>query len=151
MLNYPALSTTVPSAVPTVSLTSTRTVGGAGPVALFDLVTIDAAGELELATAIQPSSQYEVTGVVQASGAIGASLEVVEIQGLTTAMNFASAPLASENGMPVFLSTTSGQATMTPPSTSGRIVFRVGILAGGDGVSLSPSVIWRPRFVSWVP
>lgn len=147
---YPALSTSIPSAVPSVSLTTSRTVGG-GPVSAYDLVSLSSNGALERATAVQPTALYEVVGVVQNAAASGATVDVVEIQGLTTLMTFATPPAATDNGMPVFLSDVPGLATMTPPSASGRVVFRVGILATGDGVSLSPSVIWRPRFVSWLP
>ena len=148
LMIYPAITTVVPSAIPSVSLTTMRTVGGS-PLSIFDLVALDAGGDLVPANASQGSGTYEVTGVSQAAAVSGAMVDVVELLGMTTPMRFAAAPLASDNGQPVYLSTVDGEATLTAPTAPGNVVFRVGILAGGDGVSLAPSVIWRPRFISW--
>lgn len=63
-------------------------------------------------------------------------------------MKFASAPSgASDNGRPVYLSTTAGEATMTPPG-SGR-VYRVGILLShtADTGGLY-KVLYLPQFIA---
>ena len=55
-------------------------------------------------------------------------------------------------GQPVYLSETDGQATLTPPSTSGSTIYQIGYLARGvaDAAGLW-YVMWRPQFIADIP
>ena len=64
-----------------------------------------------------------------------------------TAITFGSIPASSDNGKRVYLSTTSGQATLTPPTATGTLVVKLGTLTGADGVDSSPTVLFRPQFL----
>jgi len=62
-------------------------------------------------------------------------------------LRFASIPLANDNGKRIYLSTTSGSATLTPPTASGTIVVKLGTLTGADGLTATPTVLFRPQFM----
>ena len=53
---------------------------------------------------------------------------------------FSVAPPSVDNGKKIYLSSTNGKATTTPPSTIGNVVCKVGILAGADGITTTPLV-----------
>lgn len=53
----------------------------------------------------------------------------------------------ADNGSRVWLSTTAGTATLTPPSNGWAQSF-VGILQGADGVTQTPGVLFQPRLVA---
>jgi len=55
----------------------------------------------------------------------------------------------TDNGKIVYLSSTTGQATLTPPSSSGTNVIKLGTLTGADGVTSTPSVIFRPQYIMY--
>ena len=54
-------------------------------------------------------------------------------------ISFSSPPSSSSNGSTVFLSTTSGLASLVAPSGSGETVVRIGKLFGADGSSSAPN------------
>jgi hypothetical protein len=75
--------------------------------------------------------------------------EIVTGHGSLVSVLFAAAPAAASNGLPVYVSTTAGQGTLTAPSGgSDKVTFIVGILQGADGATTTPKVIWMPQFIS---
>lgn len=60
---------------------------------------------------------------------------------------FASAPAAASIGLEVYLSETAGQATLTAPSTSGSVVYRLGYLAFANGADTTCRILWQPQLM----
>lgn len=81
--------------------------------------------------------QLEPVGFAVAAAGIGGAVTVrtAGVVDVPTA-RFDVAPIAGDVGQRVWLSTTAGRITLTPPSASGDVVQRVGVLAtlaGGGG------------------
>ena len=71
-------------------------------------------------------------GVAMASGSVGESIEVL-YQG-TYQVNFIEESLSSSDiGKRVFVSSTNGQATITPPTASGKTLIQLGYLRNTNG------------------
>jgi hypothetical protein len=71
-------------------------------------------------------------GVAMASGSVGESIEVL-YQG-TYQVNFTEESLSSSDiGKRVFVSSTNGQATITPPTASGKTLIQLGYLRNTNG------------------
>ena len=70
-------------------------------------------------------------GVAMASGSVGESIEVL-YQG-TYQVNFVDSLTSSDIGKRVFVSATNGQATITPPSASGKTLIQLGFLRNTNG------------------
>ena len=86
------------------------------------------------------ATDAEVVGVaLTAAGAQGDSLSVVTSG--EADIKFASAPAASSNGQKVFLSTTDGTATLTPPTGAGQAIVNIGKLQGATGSDSTPKVL----------
>ena len=84
--------------------------------------------------------EAEVVGIATtAAGAQGSALTVAT--GGETSILFSSAPASTDNGKQVYLSTTDGTATLTPPSSSGQTVVQLGKLKGADGSDTTPTVV----------
>lgn len=89
----------------------------------------------------------DVIGVVQDPAILAGALgNVYTFDGSLIPILFAVAPLAADNGRQVFLSTTLGRATLTPPGV-GNDVVNIGVLYGANGVTVSPTVLLRSKFV----
>jgi len=116
-------------------------------LSLGDLLSVDSSGEVVLADATFSSNVWELVYVALAAAASAASVDVAS-SGDLVPVRFSSAPAGATNGDPVFLSATPGEATLTPPSTSGNIVFIVGVMQGADGVTTTPDVAFQPQFIS---
>lgn len=85
------------------------------------------------------STLCDVTGIASTvTTASGQSVTV--ITGGSTGILFAVAPAATENGKRVYLSTTAGFGTTTPPGASGQAIVQLGTLIGADGASTTPQV-----------
>lgn len=128
--------------------TITRTAGEA--LSLGDLLTIDDAGEVVRADSTFSVGEYEVVYIALAAAAASASVDVAS-SGDTVPVRFGAAPAASSNGDLVFLSATAGEATLSPPTTSGNVRFVVGLLQGADGVTTTPDVAIQPQYISRIP
>lgn len=115
-----------------------------------DLVTVDTSGQLVRATSIYSLGHFDVVGVSNGTFGIGESAEIRNNVLDRVPMRFASAPLASSNGARVFLDAVSGVATLTPPSTSDRIIVCLGTLHGADGATTTPLVWFRPNIVALI-
>lgn len=78
------------------------------------------------------------------TGATGSTLTL--LLGGTATLNFSSSVASTDIGKTVFLSTTDGKATLTPPSTTGDLVVQLGTVILASGAT-NASVIFRPQFI----
>ncbi len=53
----------------------------------------------------------------------------------------------SDRGKPVYLTSTAGAVSTTPPSTSGNTIFQVGILQAASSSNLA-YILWQPQFIA---
>jgi hypothetical protein len=83
----------------------------------------------------------ETLGIIRVGGSQGDSVTVVT-SGIT-GIKFGSAPAASSKGKKVFLSTTSGQATLTAPTGSTEATVLLGRMTGSDGSDSTPDCLVR--------
>lgn len=135
-----------------VASSTIRAFTAGATITVNDLVVLNALGRVIPASSSIAGGNWDVIGVAQASVVSGATVNVIVGDGQLAAMRFASAPAAAANGSRVFLSASSGFATLTPPSVgSGRVCFSVGVLQGADGASTSPDVAFRARHVAELP
>jgi len=91
------------------------------------------------------ASSYDdalVVGIATDSGNAGDSIKMV-MTGQQASVLFGSAPLASDNGKRVYLSTTSGQATLTAPTGPTDASVLLGYLLDADGISTTPTVLLK--------
>jgi hypothetical protein len=58
--------------------------------------------------------------------------------------------LGAHPGQPVFLSITAGTFTLTPPSQSGSLIFKIGTAEPGDGVAGEATDLWIDKTVGYV-
>ena len=65
--------------------------------------------------------------------------------GAIVPVKFGSAPAGTSNGKRVYLDTTAGQGTLTPPA-SGSVV-KIGILMGANGSDSTVRCLWQPEFI----
>lgn len=136
--------------IPGASVATTYTAGAA--ITVNDLVTLDSSGDVVPADSSIAGGSWDVIGVALATVPSGGTVAVQTTDGAPVPMRFIGAPAAAANGSRVFLSATSGVATLTPPVIgSGRIAFSVGLLQGADGASTTPNVVFRARYVSRLP
>jgi hypothetical protein len=70
-------------------------------------------------------------GVAMASGSVGGTIDVMYFG--TYQVNFADSLTSSDIGKRVFVSSTSGQATITPPTASGKTLIELGYLRDTNG------------------
>ena len=87
----------------------------------------------------------EVFGVCT-SGATQGNLINVATFGKAN-VTFGSAPLSSDRGKSVYLSSTLGNATLTIPSGSGQTIFKIGKLATANGSDVTVLVTLNVEFV----
>lgn len=92
-----------------------------------------------------------VMGVSKGSVSPAGSGPIHTVPGTLVPVLFASAPAASSNGLPVYLSTTAGQATMTAPTGVSTVTYIIGFLQGADGADTTPDVLFMPQFISKGP
>ena len=92
-------------------------------------------------------SRYDIAGVAFANAAAGSTTMMYISVGELYPILFDVVPSASDNGTRVWLSTTAGSATLTPPSNGWSQSF-VGILQGADGSTQTPKVLFQPRLVA---
>jgi len=121
----------------------------AGQVVALD--TID--GQVRPANAIFAADRWRVAGIAASSATAGNPVDVFTVVGVVTPGRFTAAPSGADNRRYVFLDDIDGQLTLTPHdlTTPGRVRFVVGLLQGGDGVSLTPDIVYQPRYVSRRP
>lgn len=113
-----------------------------------DLLTLDASGDVIRADSSIGSANYEVVGVSNQTVGSGVSVQVFTHTGDLPTINFTAAPAGALNGGLVFLSTSSGFASTAPPGSGGNAIFTVGTLQGADGITTSPTVVFRPQLIA---
>jgi hypothetical protein len=113
-----------------------------------DLLTLDTAGDVIRADSSIGTANYEVVGVANQTVGIGVSVQVVTHTGAVPIVNFTAAPAGALNGRLVFLSTSTGLASIAPPGAGGNAIFTIGTLQGADGITTSPAVVFRPQLIA---
>lgn len=102
-----------------------------------------------VAASASVSGRQGFTGVVMDTSIANTTTgNIASVPGTIAPVTFVTPPLAGDSQKPVFVSTTSGQATMTPPSTSGQRVFIIGYLTSTTAVSGRYNVQLMPQFVA---
>ena len=110
----------------------------ASTMSLGELVYFDGSGQVDLADATAGAGHtYHARGVVIVGAAMGSTAKI-RLQGVEKAL-FATAPAAVNNGQPVYLSASPGQATLTAPG-AGHAITHIGILTGANGATTLPEV-----------
>jgi hypothetical protein len=99
-------------------------------------------GGAQKADATNADARLQPVGFAVAGAGIGAPVDV-RVAGLATvpAALFDVAPIGSDVGKRVWLSTTAGRVTLTAPSAVGDVVQRVGVLATLAGGGGSPQIL----------
>lgn len=113
-----------------------------------DVLALDSTGDVIRADSSIGTANYEVIGVANETVGSGVPVQVVTHTGAVPNVNFTAAPGAGANGRLVFLSTSTGLASITPPGTSGNAIFTIGTLQGADGITTSPAVVFRPQLIA---
>jgi len=154
-INYvnsaPITSTNVGDALTEIvssDLTSLKTFIAGEALIAGDVVALNSSGEAIRADSSIAGANWEVIGVANETALLGDSLQVVTKMGACPNVRFTAAPAASLNGTLAFISTVSGLATTTPPTSSGNTLFTVGILQGADGATMTPTIVFRPQFIA---
>jgi hypothetical protein len=110
-----------------------------------NLIVINANGDAVKASA---SVNDDVDGVNQDAVLSGGTATILLVHGPPYFVRFTSAPAAADNGKRVFLSTTSGEASVTSPG-AGNFIVSLGRLQGADGVDTTPQVLFKPQSVAF--
>jgi len=113
-----------------------------------DLVALNTSGEAIRADSSIAAANWEVIGVANQTVAAAAPVLVTTRSGDCPIVRFTAAPAGALNGSLVFLSTTSGLATPTPPVAVGNTIFTIGTLQGADGATATPVVVFRPQYIA---
>jgi hypothetical protein len=127
------------------------TVTSGEALVLGDIVTFDSSGDAIKASAATWAAGDGLPAGVALSAVGAAALVDLAGAGDLVPILFGAAPAGASNGDPVFLSTTAGQGTLTPPSASGNVVFFIGVLQGADGADTTPDVVYQPHYISRIP
>jgi len=134
-----------PAPFPTVTMVAAET------LAMGDLLcVVNSAGEMGKARSTYSADRWRVIAVALDVAIAGDNVPV-GLVGEVSPVLFGSAPAAASNGSLVYLSSTLGVATLTPPLTTGNVIFTVGVLQGANGLSSSPTVAFIPQYISRIP
>lgn len=136
------------SEVLTSDLTSIKMFTSGEVLAVGDVLALNTSGEVILADSSIASGNWQVVGVSKEAVAASAPVQVFTKSGSFPNVRFGSAPASSLNGSLVFLDTTTGQASVTPPATTGNTFFTIGTLNGANGVTTTPTIVFRPQFIA---
>lgn len=110
----------------------------ASTLSVGELVYFASSGEADLADATAGAGfTYHARGVVIVGASTGSTAKI-RLQGIEKVL-FATAPLAADNGKPVYLSASPGQGTLTAPG-AGHAITHIGILTGANGSTTLPEV-----------
>lgn len=115
-----------------------------------DLVVLDTAGEVVRASNTFVGGNWRVLGVTRESASASSSVRV-SLAGSLEGVRFASPPPSGSNGAHVWLSAVAGEATVSPPTGTGTVVYVVGVLQGADGVATTVSVVIQPQYIARIP
>jgi hypothetical protein len=132
------------------NLTAASTLVLGEAVVAGDLLALNSSSEGRLAESNFSTDRWRLYAVALEPGVATATISVETIMGRVVPIRFGVAPGAGSNGSLVFLSTVPGEAALSPP-TSGNAVYAVGILAGANGITTTPDVLFQPRYISRIP
>jgi hypothetical protein len=128
----------------TLELTAGEILAEGDILVLYDDSGITKVRKANAATA----GRQDSIAIAMADAAADAIVSVRMLPGTVVSVSFSLAPITSDNGSPVYLSTTNGKASVTPPAGSGDAIIRIGILYGASGSDTTPEVIFRPQFIT---
>jgi hypothetical protein len=121
----------------------------ADPVGIGSIVSLNSSSEAQLADpdlALSPG-RYNVIGVAKTAGIAGDSIKFYsDVVSLAPVRMDAVYP-ATDNGKRIYLSTTAGEATTTPPPAGNAYVL-IGILKGADGITQTPDVLLQFQVIA---
>lgn len=130
-----------------------RTFTSGGAIAVGDVVAFDTnagGGRIIKANATRgaPVGISFASGIaLSAAAGAGLSVRVAVFAGSFVTVTFAAAPVAADQGKPVYLHTVSGQASLVAPVAGGTDVVRVGILQ----IASSRTVQFLPQYIASNP
>lgn len=111
------------------------------------VVRYDSSGVLAKTDITLTGGAREVVGIALESDTTTVT-RVATMYGSVAETVFDSAPSGTDTGKPVYISSTAGVASLTPPSATGSRVFRIGVLAdtavgptGGYFVVFEPHIV----------
>jgi hypothetical protein len=119
-------------------------------VVIGDVLTLDSSGDFILASSVFSSNRWKVLAIAVSAATATNPVSVVPTGSLVQ-VKLGAAPAGASNGQPVFISSTNGEATLTPPISSGNVIYVVGFLQGANGVTTTPDVLFQPDYVSRLP
>lgn len=121
-------------------------------IAIGDVLSLDTAGDAILADSNTGTDTFAyVIGIALTAATATNPVRVLSVSGDLVPVAFSAAPGAAANGSIVFISSTAGRATLTAPTGGGNVVYKIGILQGGDGADTTPTVIYQPQFLAKRP
>jgi hypothetical protein len=128
------------------------TLTAAATIAVGDIVTINQDGEVILADSNTGTDEDAFAIGVAATAATATNpVKIYTLSGVLVPVNFAAAPAATANGEVVFVSSTGGEGTITPPVGMGNVLYKVGFLQGADGATTQPLVLLQPQYLARRP
>lgn len=129
-----------------VSLTAATT------ISVGNLLVVNTSGQAILGDSDGAEDELAyVVGVAATAATSTNPVRVFTTPGSLVPVLFGAAPSSSDNGNVVFLSSTPGVATLTAPTDSGNIIYKIGILQGADGSTTTPTVLFQPQYLSKRP
>ena len=130
-----------------VNLMRVMTADGTGYAAGDCLYGVNSGGNLVVGKAnasLAATSQFIGIGLTtKGAGATGKVIFGGIVRTVTADINFVA---ATHLGKPVYLSTTAGQISPTPPSASANVIYQVGLCVGSSADRVW-EVLLQPRFV----
>ena len=118
-------------------------------IAVGDLVRYIQTGEAgtigRVKKAVATESNSDDVFVAITTATAGTSVGIVLSGGVP--ITFIAPPNSNDNGRRVYLDTNSGRATLTPPTSTGSLVVKLGTLTGADGSTNPTTVMFRPQFL----
>ncbi|MEM2338605.1 MAG: hypothetical protein QXW83_00210 [Nitrososphaerales archaeon] len=109
----------------------------AEPISAYDLVCYD--GEKIKRANATDTSRMPVFGMAEDSGNIGDKIDVIDTGiVINPSWNFPQSDIGKE----IFVDTTMGGFTTTPPSSSGNVIQRIGRILSPNSIYLNPEEDW---------
>ncbi len=93
-------------------------------------------------------TRRKVSGIALSAGATGVSVNIHQGFGQIVLAQFSVAPLAIDNGKPVYLSVTNGFVGLSPPVSGPAYVFEVGTMIGADGILTQVPIVFAPGLIA---
>lgn len=120
---------------------------GSGAFIAGDVVTYNSLGQLQKTDITLTGSAREVLGIAFENDSTN-STKVTSLAGSIVEVQFSASPSVGDEGKPVYVSTTAGKATLTPPSSIGQRVFKLGILLSSTAGMNGYSIMLQPQLIA---